>query len=190
MRNIFKKTWVMAIFLCLCAYPSLRADTGVGPDNGTLVIVGGAMQDPAIFGRFLDLAGATIQGSFLVRGDTQGNEIMIGDHLEGFGFLRNTGIDQHLLKRNRQFDLFEVLDAYPDLLGIGIDEDTAIVVQGDQFEVIGQGYVAVYDTGRLIPPNGRFYFLAPGDRFNLKERQAFRSIRRWEPLDRVKRKKE
>ena len=50
-------------------------------------------------------AGATILGSYLVRGDTRTNTIMMGDHEEGFGFLRDTAIDQHLLRRNRQFDL-------------------------------------------------------------------------------------
>ncbi len=131
-------------------------------------------------------AGATIQGSFLARGDTKGNTVMIGDHVEGLGFLRNTAIDQHLLKRNRQFDLIEIIEKYPELLGIGIDEDTAIVVQGDRFEVIGQGYVAIYDHKRLIPPDGRFYFLAPGDRFNLKTREASRPAQTIRPIDRVK----
>ena len=131
-------------------------------------------------------AGASIQGSFLVRGDTKGNEAMIGDHLEGLGFLRNVGIDQHLLKRNRQFDLLEVVGKYPDLLGIGIDEDTAIVVQGDQFDVIGQSYVVIYDNKRVIPPAGKFYFLAPGDRYDLKKREATRPTRTMQPIERVK----
>ena len=47
--------------------------------------------------------------------------------------------------RNRQFDLTEIIEAHPELLGIGIDEDTAIVVQGDKFELIGKSYVAIYD---------------------------------------------
>jgi len=131
-------------------------------------------------------AGATIQGSFLVRGDTKGNTTMVGDHVEGLGFLKNVGIDQHLLKRNRQFDMIEVIEKYPELLGIGIDEDTAIVVQGDRFDVIGQGYVAIYDQNKLIPPSGQFYFLAPGDRFDLKKREALRPSQTMRPLDRVK----
>jgi cyanophycinase len=130
-------------------------------------------------------AGATIQGSFLVRGDTKGNALMIGDHVEGFAFLKNVGIDQHLLKRNRQFDMIEVIEKHPKLLGIGIDEDTAIVVQGDRFEVIGQGYVAIYDSQKHIPPQGKFYFLAPGDRFNLQNREALRPSRTMRPIDRV-----
>ncbi|MEW6323561.1 MAG: cyanophycinase [Acidobacteriota bacterium] len=130
-------------------------------------------------------AGATILGSFLVRGDTKGNETMIGDHVEGMAFLKHTAIDQHLLRRNRQFDLIEVIEKHPTLLGIGIDEDTAIVVEGDRFQVIGQGYVAIYDHGRMVPPAGRFYFLAPGDRFDLVTREATRPQPGARPLERV-----
>ena len=131
-------------------------------------------------------AGATIQGSLLVRGDTKTNTIMLGDHLEGMGFLKNVGIDQHLLRRNRHFDMLEVMEAYPDLLGIGIDEDTAIVVRGDRFEVIGQGYVVIYDNTQHIPPSGKFFFLAPGDSFDMKSREGFRPRSATRPIDRVK----
>ena len=127
-------------------------------------------------------AGATVLGSFMVRGDTKNNDIMIGDHTEGFGFLRNVAVDQHHLRRNRQFDMVEVVATRPELVGLGIDEDTAIVVRGDQFEVIGRSYVVVYDPRRHIPPNGMFYFLAPGDNYNLKTREAFRAAK---PLERV-----
>jgi cyanophycinase len=119
-------------------------------------------------------AGATIQGTYLVRGDTRTNTIVMGDYEQGFSFLKNTAIDQHLLRRNRHFDLIEVIEAYPDLLGIGLDENTAIVVQGDRFEVIGQSLVAIYDPNTMVGDGGRFYFLAPGDRFDLVTRRAFR----------------
>lgn len=130
-------------------------------------------------------AGASIQGSLLVRGDTRTNTVMLGDHQRGFGYLRNVGIDQHLLRRNRHFDMLEVLEAHPDLLGIGLDENTAIVVSGDRAEVLGQGYVAIYDRGMRIDSGGDFYFLAPGDRFDLATRTPERPGRSWEPLDRV-----
>jgi len=136
-------------------------------------------------------AGASIQGSFLVRGDTKTNTIFAGDHQEGFGFIKNIAIDQHLLALNRQFDIFEILDVHPELLGIGLDENTAIVVQGDEFEVIGQHYVAVYDgtffaeirdktdweTKRykqrpLQKGSREFYLLKAGDRYNMRERKV------------------
>ena len=119
-------------------------------------------------------AGATIQGSYLARGDTNTNTIMMGDHVQGFAYIKNVAIDQHLLVRNRQFDLIEIIEVHPELLGLGLDEDTAIVVRGDDFEFIGQGYVAIYDCSRVVGPDGRFYFLAPGDHFNLRDRQPLR----------------
>jgi cyanophycinase len=130
-------------------------------------------------------AGATILGSFMVRGDTKGNTIMVGDHVEGMGFLKNVTIDQHLLRRNRQFDLIPVIESHPELLGIGIDEDTAIVVRGDRFEVMGTGYVAIYDRTRRIDSGGQFYLLAPGDRYDLKTREAERPQPRGVPIERV-----
>ena len=133
-------------------------------------------------------AGATIQGSYLARGDTETNTIMMGDHEEGLSFLKNVAIDQHLLKRNRQFDLIEIIEAKPELLGIGLDENTAIVVRGDEFEVIGQSYVAIYDYNRMLDSGGKFYFLSPGDWFNLKTREAFRPTTTREPLERVTKK--
>jgi cyanophycinase len=131
-------------------------------------------------------AGASILASFMVRGDTKSNEKMIGDHTVGLGFLKNAAVDQHLLRRNRQFDMLEVIDAHPDLLGIGLDEDTAIVVQGDQFDVIGRSYAVVYGTRPVAGASGRFFFMAAGDRFDMKTRKATRSASEWRPLQGVK----
>lgn len=127
-------------------------------------------------------AGATIQGSYLARGDSRGNTLMMGDHEVGLGFITNIAIDQHLLKRNRQFDMFEILDHRPELLGIGIDEGTGIIVRGDKFEVIGESYVAIYDGTRWsqerdtiyqLPKGSReFYFLKAGQEYNLKTRSV------------------
>jgi cyanophycinase len=133
-------------------------------------------------------AGATILGSFLVRGDTKGNELMIGDHVEGMAFLKNSAIDQHVLRRNRQFDLLEVMRKHPDILGLAIDEDTAIVVEDDEFEVIGQSYVLVHDKDTVVSPNGSFFFMAPGDRFDLVKREATRRQTTDRALEGVKKK--
>jgi len=122
-------------------------------------------------------AGATIQGSYLARGDTRTNTIMMGDHEEGMGFLKQVAIDQHLLRRNRQFDLIEIVEAKPELLGIGIDENTALVVKGDVFEVIGESYVAVY-TSDGIKAGKPFRLVAPGQRYDLKNRRPLIRRRR------------
>ncbi len=129
-------------------------------------------------------AGATIQGSYLARGDTKNNQIMVGDHEEGFGYLKNVAIDQHHLARNRHFDMFNILKAYPHLLGLGIDENTAALVRGDVMEVIGDSYVAVYDGSfwsregsslkKLPDASQLFYFLQSGDRYDLAKRRVIR----------------
>ncbi len=126
-------------------------------------------------------AGATIQGSYLFRGDTKRNTILAGDHVQGLDFLHNVAIDQHILKRNRQFDLLGFIKTHPDLLGIGIDESTAIVVHQNTFEVIGVSYVAIYDqqqfAGTSKNPSsdsgntGPFYYLQKGQKFDLQSRQ-------------------
>ncbi len=126
-------------------------------------------------------AGATIQGSFLARGDTENNQVMMGDHQEGFAYISNIAIDQHVLARNRQFDMYGILREHPELLGIGIDENTAMVVQRDTMEVIGASYVLVYDGSfwsregsdlKIVPEKDLlFYFLRQGDRYNLRERK-------------------
>lgn len=278
----------LALVIALFAGVSLSAATQHGPEKGSLVIVGGNMQDPAIVKRFIDLAGgpdapiviiptaseddehydnywsglkqwreagarnltvlhtrdrkvadsdafvkpittargvffgggrqwrladaysntrtqtevqgvlnrggvvggssagAAILSSFMVRGDTKTNTIMIGDHTAGMGFLKNAAVDIHVLRRNRQFDMLEVLDKNPDLLGIGLDEDTAIVVEGDQFDVIGQSYALIYSTSTVAGKSGRFYFMGAGDRFDMKTRKATRRGQNWQPLEGVK----
>lgn len=127
-------------------------------------------------------AGATIQGSYLARGDTKNNQIMMGNHDTGFGFIKNIAIDQHVIARNRHFDMLEILEQHPELLGISIDEGTSIVVQGDQFEVVGDGYIIIYDgtfwsregsaLKHLPAKNNVFYFLRAGDRYDLKGRRV------------------
>lgn len=127
-------------------------------------------------------AGASIQASFLARGDTENNQVMVGDHTVGFGYLRGVAVDQHVLVRGRVFDMFDILKVRPELLGLGVDENTALVVRGDEAEVIGASYVVVYDGGfwsregselKTLPdPSASFYFLRSGDRYDLAKRQV------------------
>lgn len=121
-------------------------------------------------------AGASIQGSFLWRGDTKGPEILIGDHTQGLGFLKNSVIDQHVLRRNRQFDLVNLIEKAPQLIGIGLDEGTAVWVQRDTMQVIGRSYALIYDHGSTVP--GPFFFLSEGQKYDLKERKMIREPRR------------
>lgn len=119
-------------------------------------------------------AGATIQASYLVRGAPEGNHIMMAPGYEkGFGFLKNAAVDQHLLKREREYDLVPVIETHPGLLGIGLDEGAAVAVRGNRLEVIGSSHVAIYDAEYINGSEGRapFYFLSVGDFFDLAARR-------------------
>lgn len=123
-------------------------------------------------------AGATIQGDYLVRGAIAGPDIMMTpekEHERGFNFLRKSAIDQHINTRNRWDDLIPVIKKYPELLGIGLSEGTAIIVKGDQFEVLGAWKVAIHDNTRLYQPWEKPYFvLSAGDVYNMKTRRVER----------------
>jgi cyanophycinase len=116
-------------------------------------------------------AGASILASYLIRGARETNTVVMARGYEqGFGFLHSAAIDQHLSQRNRQNDMLQVIERHPTLLGIGLDESTALVVRGDTAEVMGNGRVAFYNTD---PRDRRSYFwLGPGDRFDLNQRHV------------------
>jgi cyanophycinase len=120
-------------------------------------------------------AGATIQGDYLVRGAVAGPQIMMTpepEHEKGFAFLRRSAIDQHINTRNRWDDLIPVIQKYPNLLGIGLSEGTAIIVTGDRFEVMGKWKVSIHDNTRLYQPWEKPYFvLSPGDVYSMKTRR-------------------
>jgi cyanophycinase len=119
-------------------------------------------------------AGATIQGDYLVRGAIAGPDIVMTpepEHEHGFAFLRRSAIDQHINTRNRWDDIIPVIKKYPNLLGIGLSEGTAIVVTGDRFQVIGKWKVAVHDNTRICQPWEKpYYVLSVGDVYNMKTR--------------------
>jgi cyanophycinase len=121
-------------------------------------------------------AGATIQGDYLVRGDVDSNTVVMTDepeHEQGFEFIRNVDIDQHINTRDRWDDLEQVMERFPGHLGIGLSEGTAIVVTGDTFEVIGKWRVAVHDTTRGYVRGRQSYFmLSPGDVYDMKARRV------------------
>jgi cyanophycinase len=103
----------------------------------------------------------------------------------GLGFLPGIVIDQHFAERGRIARLLGIVAQNPRTLGVGIDENTAIIVQGDRFEVIGDGAVYVID-GRPITHTNlseqraektmsvfdvRLHLLSEGDCFHLEDRR-------------------
>lgn len=118
-------------------------------------------------------AGATIQAQYLVRGSVLGNtDIMADGYERGLGFLPGAAVDQHFAQRNRQPDMTSVMLRHPQLLGIGIDEGTALIVRGSIGEIMGAGQVAFYDY--RTPPSATapdFTAVKAGDRYDLAERK-------------------
>ena len=111
---------------------------------------------------------ALLQRGGVVGGTSAGAAIMsrtmiarnnsVPDVQTGFQLLPGTIIDQHFLKRNRQPRLRQALHDHPGLLGIGIDESTAIVVQKSRARVIGTNQVHFYDhDSDRIDRDGRDY---------------------------------
>lgn len=101
--------------------------------------------------------------------------MMAPGYEEGFGFLRNAAVDQHLLVRDRQDEMLAVVERYPALLGMGIDEGTALVIAGNRAEVVGRGKVAFYNT--TDRGTDLYYFLQDGDVFDLGARRTVSGAR-------------
>lgn len=116
-------------------------------------------------------AGATIQGDYLVRGNPLGNtDMMARGYERGFAFLPGTAIDQHFAQRDRFADLAAVVDRFPQVLGIGIDESTALIVRGAVAEVVGDGATHFYD--RRTPGAPDHETVGAGGRYDLAARRV------------------
>ena len=124
-------------------------------------------------------AGASILGDFLVRG-APSNDNFIMDHPQyekGFAFLKNVGIDQHVVARERLADLADsIIPKYPDLLAISEDEGTAWVVKGDTATIVGRNKAFVYNGKDATDPRKPFLTLYPGDTYNLATRHVIKRV--------------
>lgn len=97
---------------------------------------------------------------------------------EGLGLLPGVILDQHFIKRQRQNRLFGLVMDHPRLLGVGVDEGTALVVSGNRHaEVVGAGPVMMVDaiagTDDLVVS-----LVRPGETFDLKARKRHRLVSR------------
>ncbi len=100
---------------------------------------------------------------------------------EGFGFLEKVIIDQHFIKRKRLNRLISIVIENPQLIGIGIDEETAIIVEKwKRFRVLGEGTVMIFDArkateisedrnGNISVRNMRVHILKSGETFDLQK---------------------
>lgn len=120
-------------------------------------------------------AGAAIMSEVMITGGR--TTATLG---EGFGFLPGAVVDQHFLRRSRLNRLIGVIAQKPELTGIGIDEATALVVEGEKWSVVGNSFVLVIERGEKgapvriesirpgqsgkLPAAGHLFFPATADR--------------------------
>lgn len=134
-------------------------------------------------------AGASVMGEMMLVGSRLEGMHTIGDAVQmvpGLGLIKNMIIDQHFSERGRIRRLLAAVAQNPRMIGIGIDEDTAIIVHGrESFQVLGSGSVYVTDGRQLTYSNisedlldramsafgVRLHILSQGDRFDLKEHE-------------------
>jgi CubicO group peptidase (beta-lactamase class C family)/cyanophycinase-like exopeptidase len=116
---------------------------------------------------------AAALASYLIRGSSQPDDntiMMAPGHETGLGFFANAAVDMIVDTAGRGYDLAPVIKAHPDLLGIGLDEDTSVTVHGEILTVNGPLRAAVWD-GK--DHDGRpYYYLHPGDTLTTLTRVA------------------
>lgn len=180
------------------AIEAIAEATGIfftgGDQSRTTRLLNGTLIDDAIHKRHQD--GAVIAGTsagaaimpdvMIIDGDSDTHPRLDAVELgEGMGFLTGILIDQHFAQRGRLGRLLTALLMEPSVMGLGIDENTAVIVEGDELEVIGEGAVTVVDESdttynnmaRLLRDDPlavfgvKLHILPHGYRFNLSTRQ-------------------
>ncbi len=124
-------------------------------------------------------AGAAVMSRLMLAGQADVSETAPGTYrtLEGLGLLPGCIVDQHFLRRSRHNRLLSLLMEHPDHLGLGIDEETAVVVRGRTFKVVGNGRVLVMDPAALKTARGTFqdlrlHLLGEGQGLDLQTRRV------------------
>ena len=147
-------------------------------------VVGGSSAGAAVMSEVM------ITGNELINKDSTRNFVSIQkgnvEVKKGFGFLKTVIIDQHFLKRKRHNRTISTLIEHPNLIGVAIDESTAIIVYPDDtFEVLGSNQVLVYDptnsdniredkNGNLGISEMKLHVLISGDKFDLKYKKVIK----------------
>lgn len=133
-------------------------------------------------------AGASMMSeTMIVEGDAETNpRLEIVETEEGMSFLPEVVIDQHFLQRGRIGRLLTAVSHTPNRLGLGIDENTAIIVSNHQLEVVGEGSCTIVDLTQITHSNidsllkdeglalcdVKLHILPDGYKFNLETRTA------------------
>ncbi len=106
---------------------------------------------------------------------------------KGMSLIPEIIIDTHFIQRGRFGRLSEAVARFPNLVGIGLAEDTGMVIRGgNNCDIIGSGMVIIFDPGKLTHNNFKLlrdgtpltmrnlitHVLSNGDSFDIKERRV------------------
>lgn len=133
-------------------------------------------------------AGAMCMSQEMITGGSSKESFIKGavGMANGMGFIPNLIIDSHFIRRGRFGRLSEAIAKFPNLLGVGLAENTGLVIKEcNTFEVIGSGMVILFDPSKLKHNNQKIledgapmslsnlktHILANGDRFNINKRK-------------------
>lgn len=164
----------------------LRLTTILGGTDLLDVIYERYIQDPVVIAG--TSAGAMAMSDTMIYEGSSHEALRKGEVKlsSGFGFIQKVIIDTHFVKRGRIGRLFQAVAANPNSLGIGLGEDTGLLIRkGDIQETVGSGLIIVVDgsgirhtnmasisAGELISiENLSVHVLVPGDVFHLSERK-------------------
>lgn len=134
-------------------------------------------------------AGAMAMAAEMIAGGSSSEAFVKGavSMYQGLGLIPELTIDTHFIQRGRFGRLSEAVAKFPDLLGIGLAEDTGLIIKnGKDFEVIGSGMVIVFDAKNLTHNNEKVlkegtpmtmtnlvvHVLSNGDRYNIETRKV------------------
>ncbi len=133
-------------------------------------------------------AGAMCMSAQMIAGGNVTESLIKGSvrYGQGMGFIPPLIIDSHFIKRGRFGRLSQAVAMYPNLLGVGLSEDTGIIIKNNKFKVIGSGMVIVFDPSQLTNNNIslleenmpmtmtdlRVHVLAFGDQYDIETRKT------------------
>jgi cyanophycinase len=164
-----------------------------GDQNRFMRVISGTSAEAAIHEAFKNgsiVAGTSAGAAVMSKLMITGNELKHPDYSStfknieaknidiqsGLGMVKGVIIDQHFVKRSRYNRLISAIIGHPELIGIGIDESTALLVEGNSVEVLGESQVIVFknptkskfeQNGKLGAKNLELDIYLPGQKFKL-----------------------
>ena len=167
-----------------------------GNQSNITKVIGGTTLHELLLNRFKNeefviagtSAGAMAMATEMVAGGSSSEAMLKGavKMKKGLGLIPQLIIDTHFIRRGRFGRLVEAVATHPKLIGIGLAEDTGLIIKNGIIEVIGSGMVIIFDPRKLKHNNEKIlkvgtpmsltnlkvHVLANGDRFNIKKKKV------------------